>query len=59
MLWNEALSAQAGCEVHYYAPTGLLYLLSDNGSSWGSGAQPGVTGTLSNSQCTVNRAAAR
>jgi len=59
MLWNQALSAQAGCELNYWASTGLLYLLSDNGSSWGSGAQPGVTGTLSNSQCTVNRAAAR
>jgi len=40
--------------VNYWASTGLLYLLSDNGSSWGTGAQPGVAGTLSNSQCTVN-----
>jgi hypothetical protein len=54
MLLNRALSALNGCEVNYYASTGLLYLLSDNGSSWRTGAEPGVTGTLSNSQCTVN-----
>jgi hypothetical protein len=54
MLWNSVLSARDGCEVNYYAATGLLYLLSDDGSTWGTGAQPGVAGTLTNSQCTVN-----
>jgi uncharacterized protein YuzE len=58
MLFNQALVSPGGCYVRYDPYSNLLYLLSDNGSAWGTGAAPGATATLSNSQCTLNLSAA-
>ena len=45
-----------GCYLTYVAASNQLSLLSDDGTTSTSG-QPGVTGTLSNSQCSVNLSA--
>ena len=43
-----------GCMVEYAPHTNSLYLLNDAGTAWLGPLTPGTTGTLSNSQCTVN-----
>jgi hypothetical protein len=45
-----------GCEVRYYQPGNSLSLLNDAGTAFQGALTPGTSGTLSNSQCTVNGA---
>jgi hypothetical protein len=54
MLFNTSLSAVNGCYLRYSAGDNQLMLLSDNGTAWGTPGHPGTTGTLSNSQCSVD-----
>ncbi len=58
MLFNTTGSPVNGCYLTYLAAGNQLSLLSDDGNSSTSG-QPGATGTLSNSQCSVDLAALR
>jgi hypothetical protein len=41
------------CNVHYLRGTNQLRLMNDAGNNWSYGT-PGVSGTLENSQCSVN-----
>ncbi len=56
MVFNTIGSPVNGCDLTYIAAGNQLSLLSDDGNSSTSG-QPGATGTLSNSQCSVNLSA--
>jgi len=56
MLFNTTLYRVNGCYLTYLATGNQLSLLSDDGTTSTSG-QPGATGTLSNSQCSVNLSA--
>ncbi len=53
MLINSTLTASNGCYVRYVAGTGQLQLLNNAGSSWSGGLNPGGTGSVANSQCTL------
>jgi hypothetical protein len=46
------------CLVEYVRNTNLLYLYNDAGTGWLPPATPGAAGTLGNSQCSLNLAAA-
>jgi hypothetical protein len=54
MLFNGALSSANGCKLEYLQSKNALYLYTDAGSAMTGPVTPGVAGTLSNSQCTVN-----
>ena len=56
VLINSALIGADACYVRYYQPTNSLYLLNDAGTAVMGPITVG-SGTLSNSQCTVNGAA--
>ncbi len=56
MLFNTTLQWPNSCDLSYTAGGNQLSLLSDGADHWISG-QPGATGTLSNSQCSVNLSA--
>ncbi|MBV9764734.1 MAG: hypothetical protein JOZ48_07805, partial [Acidobacteriaceae bacterium] len=51
-LFNATLSSKSGCYVYYAPQTNLLYLQNDNGQG-ATSITPG-SGTLTNSQCTIN-----
>jgi uncharacterized repeat protein (TIGR01451 family) len=51
---NGAYVSFSGCEVRYYQPLNSLSLLNDAGTAFQGALTPGTSGTLSNSQCTVN-----
>lgn len=54
LLMNWAVTGDQACYLNYFQSSNLLYLLNDQGTSWGVGIAPGATGTLSNSQCQIN-----
>ena len=54
LLVNTSLSGAGACEVDYYPQGNLLYLRNDAGTAWLAALTPGVAGTVSNSQCTLN-----
>ena len=56
LLVNNSLSNFHACSVWYSAQANLLYLASDNAMNWTPALTPGVAGTASNSQCTLNAA---
>ncbi len=56
MLFNTTLYRVNGCYLTYVAAGNQLSLLSDDGTTSTSG-QPGTTGTISNSQCSVDLSA--
>ena len=56
MLFSTTLQWPNSCYLSYTAGGNQLSLLSDGADHWISG-QPGATGTLSNSQCSVNLSA--
>jgi uncharacterized repeat protein (TIGR01451 family) len=51
-------SAANSCMIYYATATNQLYFLNDAGTAWSSPAAPGTAVTLSNSQCSINVAAA-
>jgi hypothetical protein len=53
--WFSSPSGAAvnSCFIEYYRPSNTLYLLNDAGSAWPS-IVVGTSGTLSNSQCSIN-----
>jgi hypothetical protein len=54
ILINSSINASSACSLLYYRGWNLLFLANDANNSWGSGAVLGTSGTLSNSQCSVN-----
>ena len=54
ILINSSINASSACSMVYYRGYNVLFLANDVNNSWGSGAVLGTSGTLSNSQCSVN-----
>jgi hypothetical protein len=52
-LINSSLSYAGSCAVGYDGGS-LMYLINDAGSSWGTGMAVGSSGTLQNSQCSLD-----
>jgi len=55
---NFSASAANTCMLYYAEATNQLFFLNDAGTAWSSPVAPGTAVTLSNSQCSVNVAAA-
>jgi hypothetical protein len=55
-LINGGLSGAGGCWTYYLAASNALYLINDAGNAVMGPLTPGATGSLSNSQCTINGA---
>ncbi len=57
-LINQYLNGDAACYIAYSQPLNVLYLVNDQGPGSGisAGLTLGATGSVSNSQCTVNSA---
>ena len=54
---NTSQSSANACYVYYHPQTNQLYLANNAGNAWMTPAlTPGVSGTASNSQCTLNAA---
>src|SRR5579884_1586005 len=53
-LINSALQNTNACRVYYQRSTNRLYLFNDAATAWQGPLTPGVTGTTSNSQCTLD-----
>ncbi len=51
---NNALVTTAACYVSYRPGSNLIYLATDAGNAWLSPVTIGTTGSLQNSQCTVD-----
>jgi hypothetical protein len=51
-------AAVPSCLLEYATAANQLYLYNDAGTGWLAPATPGAAGTLSNSQCSINMAAA-
>ena len=54
---NSSLSTSGACYLLYQRASNSLYLTNDAGSAWQDPVTPGQSGTLQNSQCSVNAAA--
>ncbi len=54
---NSSMSTAAGCYLLYQRASNSLYLSDDAGGAWQTPATVGQSGTLANSQCSVNPAA--
>lgn len=53
---NASPSYVSSCSFYYQRATNRLFLMNDAGDSWIGPATPGVAGTLSNTQCTIDAA---
>lgn len=51
---NGSLQASGACYLYYGRAANALYLSNDSGTAWMGPVNPGASGTLSNSQCSVN-----
>ncbi len=56
ILINNPMSVAGGCYLLYYRPANAIYLTNDAGTSWQTPVTLGQSGTLQNSQCSVNAA---
>ena len=54
---NSTLANAEGCYFLYYPHSNLLYLANDASTAWAGSVTLGQSGTVQNSQCTVNAAA--
>jgi hypothetical protein len=53
MLISPSTSTVNSCYMKYVAAGNLFYLMNNAGTTWSAGEQPGSSGTLSNSQCSI------
>ena len=56
VLFNNTLSGVGGCYVLFYRGSSAMYLANNTNSAWLGPLTLGQSGTLQNSQCTVNAA---
>jgi hypothetical protein len=56
VLINGGLNSTAGCYGYYVVSTNQLLLLNDAGTAWNGPVNLGSSGTVSNSQCSINAA---
>ena len=54
---NATLASAGECYFLFYPGSNVLYLVNDAGSGWAGSIALGQSGTLQNSQCTINAAA--
>src|SRR5204863_197767 len=54
LLINSALNPAVACYVEYTVLTNTFRLLNDAGNTWTGSLTPGVSGTSSNSECTLS-----
>jgi len=54
---NSTVANAYGCYFVYFQGSQLLYLANDASNAWAGSATPGKSGTLQNSQCSINAAA--
>jgi hypothetical protein len=55
LLVNTGVSGPGACWIYYQPQSNLMYLSNDAGTGWlMPGLTPAVSGTVSNSQCTLN-----
>ncbi|HYW41807.1 MAG TPA: hypothetical protein VE959_03050 [Bryobacteraceae bacterium] len=54
LLLNNPMTTSGGCYLLYYRPNNAIYLTNDAGTAWQNPVTLGQTGTLQNSQCSVN-----
>jgi hypothetical protein len=54
ILLNQSLQANAGCYVYAARAANQLFLLNDGGSAWLGPVTAGGSGTVANSQCSIN-----
>lgn len=54
VLVNDFLDGRNACYIAYSQTFHVLYLVSDNGDGLSAPLTPGGSGSVSNSQCTVN-----
>ena len=53
ILVNGSLAEAGGCYLIYYRSANMLYLANDDGTAWLSPIVPGSSGSVQNSQCTL------
>ncbi|MCP5114895.1 MAG: hypothetical protein GY953_29035, partial [bacterium] len=56
VLFHSGVNSAGGCYIQYNHDSRLLWLMNDTGTQWTGPVVPGLPGTLSNSQCTVDSA---
>jgi Beta-propeller repeat len=56
MIINSSISGAASCYLYYVRASNAIYLANDAGTAWMTGLTPGQTGTVQNSQCSINAA---
>ena len=54
MIINSSLNQVGACYTLYYAATNTLYLATNDATGWLGPVSPGTSGTVQNSQCTVD-----
>jgi hypothetical protein len=57
ILISSVMSVADGCYLFYYRPNNAIYLTNDPGTAWQTPVTLGQSGTLENSQCSVNTVA--
>ena len=56
MMINSGISGAASCYLYYVRASNAIYLANDAGTAWMTGLTPGQSGTVQNSQCSINAA---
>ena len=56
MIINSGISGAASCYLYYVRASNAIYLANDAGTAWMTGLTPGQSGTVQNSQCSINAA---
>ena len=56
---NSSLSGSSACYLLYYPGPNIFYLMNDGGTAWSGPLALGASGSLQNSQCTINTVAVR
>src|SRR6185369_4652758 len=57
-VWLKFGDVAGGCNVLFQFTTNAVFLLTNDASTWGPGAQMGSGGTQANSQCNITNASA-
>ena len=56
MIISSSTSGAASCYLYYVRASNTIYLANDAGTAWMTGLTPGQSGTVQNSQCSINAA---
>jgi hypothetical protein len=56
ILFNHQMTFASGCYIYFNRAANLIYLTNDAGTAWQAPVSLGQSGTLQNSQCSINPA---